>query len=84
MLPDPRFAGLAPVCCLSCGTRVLVAKFSEQHTSVQWSLAAMRSCPELGAVAARGGQTALWPGCGALRASIDAAVLAGRLAVSPP
>jgi hypothetical protein len=84
MRADPRFDGLAPLSCLSCGAHVLVAKFSEQHTSVQWSLAAMRSCVEFGAVAAAGGQTALSPGCAALRASIDAAVLAGRLPVAPP
>jgi hypothetical protein len=84
MRADPRFDGLAPVCCLSCGAHVLVAKFSEQHTSVQWSMAAMGSCLEFGAVAASGGQTALSPGCAALRASIDAAVTSGRLTVAPP
>ena len=81
---DPRFDGLSPVCCVTCGASVLVAKFSPEHTSVQWSLPAQRLCVELGEVAAAGGQTALSPGCARLRACIDAAVRAGRLAVAPP
>jgi hypothetical protein len=84
MLTDPRFDGLRPLCCLSCGASVLVAKFSAQHTSVQWSLPAMLVCHEFGSFAAAGGQTALSPGCGKLRASIDAAVLGGDLPVAPP
>jgi hypothetical protein len=63
---------------------VLVAKFSPQHTSVQWSLPAMRTCLEFGALVAAGGQSALSSGCASLRSSIDAAVLAGRLPVAPP
>jgi hypothetical protein len=81
---DERHEGLRPVSCLSCGAVVLVAKFSPQHTSVQWSLPAMRACLEFGALAAAGGQTALSEGCGSLRSSIDTAVLAGRLPVAPP
>ena len=84
MLADPRHDGLRPVSCSSCGAVVLVAKFSPQHTSVQWSLAAMGMCSEFGALAAAGGQSALIAGCGGLRSSIDAAVLAGRLPVAPP
>jgi hypothetical protein len=84
MRADPRHDGLRPVCCSSCGADVLVAKFSAQHTSVQWSLPAMRACREFGALVAAGGQSALIEGCGSLRSSIDAAVLAGRLPVTPP
>ena len=84
MRTDPRFDGLSPVCCATCGASVLVAKFSAAHTSVQWSLPAMRSCEEFGAVLAAGEETALSPGCGKLRASIEEAVRTGRLAVAPP
>ena len=84
MRTDPRFDGLSPVCCATCGASVLVAKFSAQHTSVQWSPPAMRSCVEFSVLAALGEQTALSPGCGKLRASIEEAVRSGRLAVAPP
>jgi hypothetical protein len=70
--------------CASCGAAVLVAKFSAEHTSVQWSRLAMRACKEFGALIAAGGQTALSDGCDSLRSSIDAAVHAGRLPVAPP
>ncbi|HEX6522043.1 MAG TPA: hypothetical protein VF070_18855 [Streptosporangiaceae bacterium] len=81
---DPRFDGVQPVSCGECGAAVLVAKFSPQHTSVQWSLPAMRACLEFGMLTAAGEQTALSDGCGRLRASIDAAVRDGRLPVAPP
>ena len=83
-LTDPRFDRLAPVDCASCGATVLVAKFSPEHTSVQWSLPAMRTCKEFGALAAAGGQTALSDSCGSLRSSIEAAVHVGRVPVAPP
>jgi hypothetical protein len=78
---DERHAALSRVECARCGAAVLAAKFSPQHTSVQWSVAAVRACAEF---AAREGPTALVQGCGSLRDSIDAAVAAGRLEVSPP
>jgi hypothetical protein len=78
---DERHASLSAVRCERCGAAVLAAKFSPQHTSVQWSAAAVRACAEFGAL---GGPNALVPGCGSLRDSIDAAVAAGRLEVSPP
>jgi hypothetical protein len=74
--------------CARCGAVVLVAKFSAQHTSVQWTAAAASSCAEFGAEfgvrTADGARGALIEGCGALRDSIDAAVASGRLAVAPP
>ena len=78
---DERHAALGRVECARCGAAVLAAKFSPQHTSVQWSAAAVRACAEFGALA---GLSALAEGCGSLRDSIDAAVAAGRLEVSPP
>jgi hypothetical protein len=81
---DEREAGLRPVECERCGATALVAKFSPQHTSVQWSLASARACAEFSARAAAGEQTALIDACASMRASIDRAVLDGRLEVSPP
>jgi hypothetical protein len=60
---------------------VLAVKFSPQHTSVQWSAAAVRACFEF---AASGRPSALVEGCGSLRDSISVAVASGRLEVSPP
>jgi hypothetical protein len=81
---DEREAGFRPVECARCGAAVQVAKFSRQHTSVQWSLAAVRACAEFSARAAAGEQSALVDSCASLRDSIDRAVLDGRLEVSPP
>jgi hypothetical protein len=81
---DERRALLREVGCDRCGAAVLAAKFSPQHTSVQWSPQAVRACAEFGARTAAGEQTALIDGCGSLRASIDRAVAQGRLEVSAP
>ena len=81
---DERHASLGPVSCARCGAAVLVAKFSLQHTSVQWSAAAVRACAEFSALAAQGRPSALAGGCASLRDSIDAALAAGRLEVLPP
>ncbi|MGO9187934.1 MAG: hypothetical protein ACLP8X_05655 [Streptosporangiaceae bacterium] len=76
---DERHVSFCPVSCARCGAAVLAAKFSPQHTSVQWSAAAVRACAEF-----EGRPSALVEGCASLRDSIDAAVAAGRLEVSPP
>jgi hypothetical protein len=81
---DERHAAFCTVECERCGAAVLAAKFSPQHTSVQWSAAAVRACSEFSAAAALGRPSALVEGCGSLRDSVDAAVAAGRLEVSPP
>jgi hypothetical protein len=81
---DEREAGFTPVACERCGAIVLAAKFSLQHTSVQWSLAAVRACAEFSARAAAGEQSALIDACASLRDSIGRAVRDGRLGVSPP
>jgi hypothetical protein len=81
---DEREAGFRPVECTRCGAAVQVAKFSQQHTSIQWSLAAVRACAEFSARAAAGEQSALVDSCASLRDSIDRAVRNGRLEVSPP
>jgi hypothetical protein len=63
---------------------VLAAKFSLQHTSVQWDTVAVGRCAEFALRLARGGQTPLIERCDSLRASIEAAVADGLLPVSPP
>jgi hypothetical protein len=85
MRADDRRASLRPVRCGRCDAAVQVAKFSPQHTSVQWTAAAAASCAEFrDAWAATGSGGAPAESCGALRGSIDDAVAAGTLAVSPP
>jgi hypothetical protein len=81
---DEREAGFRPVECGRCGAVALVAKFSPQHTSVQWSLESVRTCAEFGARTAAGEQTALIDTCASLSDSIEAAVRDGRLEISPP
>ena len=63
--------GLRPVECARCGGCVLAKKNSPAHTSVQWSAAAVRRCPEL---AAADGGTARAAGCPDLERSIGEAV----------
>jgi hypothetical protein len=70
--------------CASCGAAVQVAKFSPQHTSVQWSQEAVLQCAEFAAQVAAGQQSALIATCISLRDSIDAATADGRLEVLPP
>jgi hypothetical protein len=81
---DERVAAFACVECGRCGAAVLAAKFSPQHTSVQWSAAAVRACWEFAASSALGRPSALVEGCGSLREAIDLAVASGRLEVAPP
>ena len=81
---DERDAGLRRMECDRCAAAVLVVKFSRQHTSVQWSPAAVRACAEFSARAAAGEQSALIGTCGGLREAIDRAVSQGRLEVCPP
>ena len=82
---DERYAAFCPVTCGRCGAGVLAAKFSPQHTVVQWNAASVAACAEFSAALSLSGRpSALVEGCGSLRDSIDAAVAAGRLEVSPP
>ena len=81
---DERQAAFRPVICDRCRAEVLVAKFSPQHTSVQWSPESVRACAEFAARSAAGEQTARINSCASLRDSIDRAVLDGRVEVAPP
>ena len=82
--PDERRFWYCPVQCAECGAVVRAAKFSVQHTSVQWDGAAVRQCAEFARRAATGEQTPLIERCDAMRASIENAVREGRLPVAPP
>jgi len=82
--PDERQSQYCRVECRACGARVLAAKFSFQHTSVQWDGAAVRQCAEFSRRVAVGEQTPLIESCGAMSDSIRAAALDGRLPVVPP
>ena len=81
---DEREAGLRPVDCERCGVTALVAKFSAQHTSVQWTIASVLACAEFRARAAEGERSALVDTCASMRDSIEAAVAHGHLEVAPP
>jgi len=76
-----RYTGVR---CARCGAVVQVAKFSLQHTSVQWTPEAVLACAEFAATVAAGGSSALIATCASLRASIDDAVSGGRVEVLPP
>jgi len=81
--PDERHADYQRIKCERCAAAVEVAKFSAQHTSVQWSPASVRACAEFAARADKGEQSALIAGCDSLRDSIDRALARGDLEVSP-
>lgn len=81
---DDRRGAPQPVDCARCGATVVIVKFSPQHTSAQWTAAAVRRCTEFQTRAAEGTRSALVDGCSTLRESVDAAVESGLLAVSPP
>lgn len=82
--PDERRSRYREVACKACGAVVLAAKFSVQHTSVQWDAAAVRQCAEFARRTAVGEQTPLIERCSAMRDSIESAALDGGLPVAPP
>jgi hypothetical protein len=82
--PDERRSSYCRVECRECGAVVLAAKFSSQHTSVQWDAAAVRQCTEFARRRLAGEQTPLIERCEAMRGSIEIAALDGRLPVAPP
>ena len=82
--PDERQSRYCEVACATCGAVILAAKFSMQHTSVQWDAVAVARCAEFTRRTAVGEQTPLIERCEAMRASIDAAAFDGRLPVAPP
>jgi len=81
---DDRAWRYAEVACGRCAAVVEVAKFSPQHTSIQWDAVAVLRCAEFSAAVADGRPSALIATCSSVRSSIDAAVRDGRLEVLPP
>ena len=71
---------MTPLCCSSCGTRVLVRKSSQAQTTVQW-LSNSGGCPELAARRAAGQDTGRVARCDRLWACLDEAVVAGLIPV---
>jgi hypothetical protein len=84
--PDERRSQYREIACGACGARVLAAKFSPAHTSVQWDAAAVRRCTEFSQrrQAAPGGPGVPVERCESMRASLSAAEQDGRLPVAPP
>ncbi|MCW4355699.1 hypothetical protein ONR57_20540 [Hoyosella sp. YIM 151337] len=80
-MSTPMGAPACPVQCAQCGGTVRVRKNSLPHTSVQWTTGAVASCHEFAPRLATGTRCALIRHCGALRASIEAAVVRGDLGV---
>lgn len=81
---DNRLADMpmAPVACRDCGAQVLARKSSWNQTSVQWNADASARCVERRqADRMTGHHREPFLVCSALRASIDAAVAAGGLAI---
>ncbi|MFE9564570.1 hypothetical protein ACFYM0_26095 [Streptomyces sp. NPDC006487] len=72
---------MTPVVCGECGTQVLCEKFSPAHIQVQWTDEAVAVCPRIASEAGEGRPSGRVRSCEALRAGIEAAVLAGRLEV---
>ena len=81
---DDRAWRYAEVACERCGAVVEVAKFSLQHTSVQWTAESVLTCAEFSARVAEDRPSALIATCASLRESIDNAVMNGRVEVLPP
>ena len=81
---DERRIGYRWVGCDRCGAAVQAAKFSPQHTVVQWNPESVRACAEFTAGAADGKPSALIEGCASLRTSIERAAHQGDLTVAPP
>ena len=81
---DERAWQYSEVACTRCGAVVEVAKFSLQHTSVQWTAESVMRCAEFARCLAAGGSSALIATCTSLRTSIDDAVTDGRVEVLPP
>jgi hypothetical protein len=81
---DERSWRYARVECGRCGATVDVAKFSLQHTSIQWTSEGVLRCAEFAAQIAAGQTSALIATCGSLRASIETAVTDGLVEVLPP
>ncbi|WP_024796891.1 hypothetical protein [Tomitella biformata] len=73
---------MQPIDCRLCGNTVLVEKYSNQHTSIQWLEASATSCQRFAERLARGDRLGTDESCSALNASIDGAAAAGEIDLS--
>lgn len=68
--------------CSSCDNRVLVEKYSEAHSSIQWLEDADDACPEFACTRAGNGRS--WvPTCPRLQETIDELIVTGQIGMSP-
>lgn len=83
--PDVRLETepMAPVSCESCGVTVEARKASWEQTSIQWDGVGDACFEKQISERPRGVEGTLFMGCGALRASIAAAIDRGDLTVVP-
>lgn len=68
--------------CNSCSNRVLVEKYSDAHTSIQWLDDADHACPRFAASRSRDGRAAV-PTCHLLQQTIDELTVSGQIGLSP-
>ncbi|WP_305092708.1 hypothetical protein [Prescottella sp. R16] len=67
--------------CNSCGNRVLVEKYSDAHTSIQWLEDASTACPEFEESRTKDGRVFV-PTCPKLQETIDDLIMSGQLGLS--
>lgn len=73
-----------PVTCDTCGTQVLVEKYSWHHTNIQWTTPSVEVCPRVREQVARGIPPSRALTCEDLRASVERATVEGSIEVLDP
>lgn len=73
---------MQPITCRLCSNTVLVEKYSNQHTSIQWLEESSTTCQKFADKAARGETLGTDESCSALIATIDSAAAAGEIELS--
>lgn len=73
---------MQPITCRLCSNTVLVEKYSNQHTSVQWLEESGVSCQKFADKIARGESLGTDESCSALQATIESAAAAGEIELS--
>ena len=73
---------MQPITCRLCSNTVLVEKYSNQHTSIQWLEESATSCQKFADKIARGETLSTDEPCSALLATIDSAAAAGEIELS--
>ena len=73
---------MQPITCRLCPNTVLVEKYSNQHTSIQWLEDSATSCQRFADKVSRGESLGTDESCSALTATIDSAAAAGEIELS--